>query len=796
MMSNKAKSVTMLTKGIEMLFKANKVDYAVGHGTLTGPNSVKVALNAGGEQVIEAKNIMLATGSEVMSLPGIELDEKGRRIVSSTGALELDKVPERLTVIGGGVIGLELGSVWARLGSKVTVVEFMDSIGGLGIDSEVAKNFLAILKKQGMEFQLKTKVTGVKKVDGVVEVSTEPAAGGETSVDKSDVVLVCVGRRQFMDNLGLESIGVEMDGKKVKVDHNYMTNVPGVYAIGDIVQGPMLAHKAEDEGALLSEYLATGKSPHLDYNTVPSVIYTYPEVAWVGKTEEQLKAEGVAYKKGKFVFGANSRAKCVAEEAGFVKVLADKATDKLLGVHIVNALAGELIAEACVGIEYGAASEDLARVCHAHPTLSEALKGAAQMTAFGKVLPHTTLIPNINLRNMIESLTQRMPALQRQQLRQLRERQDLEAILAALAEGQEKALPGAPPPGASPQAAVAGRGAGAPARASESSRGPRRGAETNPFRRMLAEKEHVRAAFEPGWEAASRQPPAPNWAAPPPARAARSTSAGVRRPPDGLRCGGGPSAAAAARRPSRSASPFGAEGGPPAWPGPPDAGGGGWPSAAAAARRPLRSASPFGAEGAQPSAAWPGPPRGAQAAGPVQWVTFGAGPDRSGRRGPPRGRRGQRCSRSGSAAPPRAAAAPRGSRRCRGERWTCRKWRRHRRRLGRRGRTAAVGAPPHGSGVRSRRRRRRAAPPRSRRPTTRACAVRCCRSGRRRAAGPRPRRARGGSSGTGTCRGAAPGGGRPGPDAEDGSARPFPTSRPPPRFKEWRSVSACFYSLA
>jgi len=384
MMSNKAKSVTMLTKGIEMLFKANKVDYAVGHGTLTGPNSVKVALNAGGEQVIEAKNIMLATGSEVMSLPGIELDEK--QIVSSTGALELDKVPERLTVIGGGVIGLELGSVWARLGSKVTVVEFMDSIGGLGIDSEVAKNFLAILKKQGMEFQLKTKVTGVKKVDGVVEVSTEPAAGGETSVDKSDVVLVCVGRRQFMDNLGLESIGVEMDGKKVKVDHNYMTNVPGVYAIGDIVQGPMLAHKAEDEGALLSEYLATGKSPHLDYNTVPSVIYTYPEVAWVGKTEEQLKAEGVAYKKGKFVFGANSRAKCVAEEAGFVKVLADKATDKLLGVHIVNALAGELIAEACVGIEYGAASEDLARVCHAHPTLSEALKGAAQMTAFGKAI--------------------------------------------------------------------------------------------------------------------------------------------------------------------------------------------------------------------------------------------------------------------------------------------------------------------------------------------------------------------------------------------------------------------------
>merc|ERR1719356_394584 len=351
MMQNKQKAVTMLTKGIEMLFKANKVDYAVGHGTLTGPNSVKVSLNDGGEQAIEAKNIMLATGSEVMSLPGIELDEK--QIVSSTGALELDKVPEKLTVIGGGVIGLELGSVWARLGSKVTVVEFLDSIGGVGIDAEVAKNFLAILKKQGMEFKLKTKVTGVKKADGLVEVSTEPAAGGETTVDKADVVLVCVGRRQFMDNLGLESIGVEMDGKKVKVDHNYLAN---------------------------------GKSPHLDYNTVPSVVYTYPEVAWVGKTEEQLKGEGVAYKKGKFVFGANSRAKCVAEEAGFVKVLADKATDKLLGVHIVNNLAGELIAEACVGIEYGAASEDLARVCHAHPTLPEALKGAAQMTAFGKAV--------------------------------------------------------------------------------------------------------------------------------------------------------------------------------------------------------------------------------------------------------------------------------------------------------------------------------------------------------------------------------------------------------------------------
>mmetsp|Transcript_135391 Transcript_135391/g.289482 ORF Transcript_135391/g.289482 Transcript_135391/m.289482 type:complete len:490 (-) Transcript_135391:89-1558(-) len=384
MMKNKEKAVAMLTKGIEGLFKMNKVDYAVGHGTVTGPNSVKVALNAGGEQTIEAKNIMLATGSDVVSLPGIELDEK--MIVSSTGALSLEKVPEKLTVIGGGVIGLELGSVWSRLGSKVTVVEFLDSVGGLGIDAEVAKNFQTLLKKQGMEFQLKTKVTGVEKMGDIVKVSTEAAAGGESTSHEANVVLVCVGRRQFMDNLGLEAVGVEMEGRKVKIDHNYRTNVPSIFAIGDIVQGPMLAHKAEDEGCLVSEYLATGKAPHLDYNCVPSVVYTHPEVAWVGKTEEQLKAEGVEFKKGKFSFVANSRAKCNAEEQGFVKVLADKKTDKLLGVHIINNIAGELIGEACIGIEYGAAAEDIARVCHAHPTLSEAVKGAAQFAAFGKAI--------------------------------------------------------------------------------------------------------------------------------------------------------------------------------------------------------------------------------------------------------------------------------------------------------------------------------------------------------------------------------------------------------------------------
>merc|ERR1719324_1875725 len=385
MLEQKDKAVKTLTGGIAMLFKKNKVDYAVGHGTLAGPNEVKVALNAGGEQTIKAKNIMLATGSDVISkTPFVELDEK--TIVSSTGALELKEVPKKLVVIGGGVIGLELGSVWSRLGSEVTVVEFLPTIGGLGIDQEVSKQFLTILKKQGMKFKLSTKVTNVESGGGAHQVHAEPVKGGDAEVMDADVVLVCVGRRQFLDNLGLENAGVEMDGKLVKVDHHFKTNVPSIFAIGDIVKGPMLAHKAEDEGAMVSEFLATGKAPHLDYNNVPSVVYTYPEVAWVGKTEEALKEEGVNYRKGKFTFAANSRAKANGEETGFVKVLADKETDKLLGVHMINGLAGELIGEACLAIEYGAATEDIARVCHAHPTQSEALKGATQMTAFGKAV--------------------------------------------------------------------------------------------------------------------------------------------------------------------------------------------------------------------------------------------------------------------------------------------------------------------------------------------------------------------------------------------------------------------------
>lgn len=385
MLEQKDKAVKMLTGGIAMLFKKNKVDYVVGHGTLAGKNEVKVALNAGGEQEIKAKNIMLATGSDVIDkTPFVEVDEE--TIVSSTGALALKKVPKKMVVIGGGVIGLELGSVWSRLGADVTVVEFLPTIGGLGIDGEVAKQFLGILKKQGMNFKLKTKVTNVEKTADGNKVTYEPVAGGDAETVDADIVLVCVGRRQFLDNLGLENAGVEMDGKLVKVNHNFQTNVPNIYAIGDIIHGPMLAHKAEDEGVLVSEFLATGKAPHIDYNNVPSVVYTYPEVAWVGRTEESLKEEGRAYRKGKFLFAANSRAKANGEEGGFVKVLADKETDELLGVHIVNGIGGELIAEACLAIEYGATTEDLARTCHAHPTQSEALKGAMQFTAFGKAI--------------------------------------------------------------------------------------------------------------------------------------------------------------------------------------------------------------------------------------------------------------------------------------------------------------------------------------------------------------------------------------------------------------------------
>jgi len=385
MMANKNAAVNKLTGGVEGLFKRDKVEYLKGHGKLTGPNSVTVTLNDGGEQQITAKNIILATGSEVIEkLPFVEVDEE--TVVSSTGALTLKQIPKKMIVIGGGVIGLELGSVYERIGAEVTVVEFMPGIGGLGIDGEVAKSMERIMKKQGMKFKLSTKVTGVDKGAGGLTVTTEPAAGGAAETMEADVVLVCVGRRVYIDNLGTEDLGIKMDGHKIAVDDCYATNVPSVFAIGDIIDGPMLAHKAEDEGAMVAEYLATGMKPHLDYDKVPSVIYTHPEVAWVGKTEEQLKEEGVKFDKGKFAFGANGRAIANGDTEGFVKVLSCKETGKMLSCHIVHAIAGEIIGEACLGIEYGASAEDLARVCMAHPTVSEAIKGAAQKAAFGKAI--------------------------------------------------------------------------------------------------------------------------------------------------------------------------------------------------------------------------------------------------------------------------------------------------------------------------------------------------------------------------------------------------------------------------
>eukprot|EP00397_Hematodinium_sp_SG-2012_P034602 GEMP01037125.1.p1 GENE.GEMP01037125.1~~GEMP01037125.1.p1 ORF type:complete len:495 (+),score=129.70 GEMP01037125.1:77-1561(+) len=387
MMKQKEESVNGLTSGIEMLFSKNKVKHVKGHGTLTSNTDIQVKLNAGGEEVISATNIIIATGSDVMSLPNVPLDEK--RVVSSTGALSLKKVPGNMIVIGGGVIGLELGSVWSRLGAKVTVVEFLPSIGGIGIDDDVSKMLQRSLKSQGIVFKLQTKVTSVDTSNAAtIKVHTEAAAGGSAEKLDADVVLVCVGRRAFTDNLGLDKVGITVDArtKKIPVNSTYQTSVPNIFAIGDIVDGPMLAHKAEDEGVMVAGYIVNGTKPHLKFENVPSVIYTSPEVAWVGRSEEQLKKEGVKFTKGKFPFTANSRAKTNAETEGFVKVLADKVTNKVLGVSIINEVAGELIAEAALAVEYGAAADDLAAVCRAHPTQSEALKGAAQIASLGKAI--------------------------------------------------------------------------------------------------------------------------------------------------------------------------------------------------------------------------------------------------------------------------------------------------------------------------------------------------------------------------------------------------------------------------
>ncbi len=373
MMGHKEKTVSELTKGIEFLLKKNKVTYIAGTAKLAGQGQVEVRLIEGGAQVLVATHIVIATGSAPASLPGIAIDED--RIVSSTGALALKAVPKHLLVVGGGVIGLELGSIWARLGAQVTVVEFLDHIIP-GADRDVGKNFQRMLKKQGMEFKLSTKVTAIEKSAKGLKVSIEAATGGTAQTLEADVALIAIGRKPYTDDLGLETAGVATDRGMIVTDPHYRTNVEGIYAIGDVIAGPMLAHKAEDEGVALAELLA-GKPGHVNYAVIPSVIYTAPEVAWVGKTEEQLKAEGIAYKAGKFPFAANARAKVAGNTEGFIKVLADAANDRVLGVHMIGPDVGNMIGEAALAMEFGASSEDIARTCHAHPTLSESLKEAA-----------------------------------------------------------------------------------------------------------------------------------------------------------------------------------------------------------------------------------------------------------------------------------------------------------------------------------------------------------------------------------------------------------------------------------
>mmetsp|Transcript_6757 Transcript_6757/g.22162 ORF Transcript_6757/g.22162 Transcript_6757/m.22162 type:complete len:536 (-) Transcript_6757:324-1931(-) len=385
MMQQKMKAVTGLTKGIEGLFKKNKVTYARGWGKLLAANEVEVTGEDGTRDVIKTKNVILATGSVPTPLPGVPADEE--TIVTSTGALDLKKVPETMVVIGGGVIGLELGSVWSRLGAKVTVVEFADKICGPAIDDEIRTSFQRSLKKQGFDFKLKTKVTSaVKKPEGGVTLTLEPSAGGESTTMDADVVLVATGRKPFTEGLGLEALGVEMtkNGQVVIDHHNFATNVPGVYAIGDIVAGPMLAHKAEEEGIACVDTLA-GHVGHMNYDTIPSIIYTHPEVAWAGKTEAEVKASGVEYVIGKFPFMANSRARTNDDAEGMVKFVVEKATDKILGAHIMGPNAGELLGECVLAMEYGGTAEDIAKVCHGHPTLSEAVKEAA-MASSGKAI--------------------------------------------------------------------------------------------------------------------------------------------------------------------------------------------------------------------------------------------------------------------------------------------------------------------------------------------------------------------------------------------------------------------------
>ena len=369
MQARKGEVVSANVKGVEFLFRKNKVTWLKGAAKIVAPGKVEVA-----GETYETKNIVIATGSDSAPLRGVEVDE--RRIVTSTGALELAEVPKHLVVIGGGVIGLELGSVWRRLGAEVTVIEFLDRLVP-GMDNEIARQLERILGKQGMQFRLKSKVTGATRGKDGVTLSVEPAAGGAAEEIKADVVLLAIGRRPYTEGLGLAEAGVALDERgRVKTDAHFATNVPGIYAIGDVIAGPMLAHKAEDEGVAVAEILA-GQAGHVNYAAIPAVIYTWPEVAAVGATEEELKQAGIAYKTGKFPFSANGRARAIGDVDGFVKILADAKTDRVLGAHMIGPDVGTLIAEISLAIEFGASSEDVARTCHAHPTLNEAVKEAA-----------------------------------------------------------------------------------------------------------------------------------------------------------------------------------------------------------------------------------------------------------------------------------------------------------------------------------------------------------------------------------------------------------------------------------
>jgi dihydrolipoamide dehydrogenase len=375
LMKRKGEVVDATTKGVAFLFRKNKITSFQGTGRIEKAGSVAVLGDDGAvKDTLAAKNILIASGSEVTPLPGVAVDEK--KIVSSTGALELAEVPKHLVVVGAGIIGLELGSVWRRLGSEVTVVEFLDRITP-GVDDEITKQLQRSLAKQGLKFRLSSKVTKAETTDAGVTLTVEPAKGGPAETLQADIVLVCVGRRPLVEGLGLDKIGVKLtEHRRIAVDGHFQTSVPGIYAIGDVIDGPMLAHKASEDGIACVETIA-GQKGHVDWNLVPSVIYTQPEVAWVGKTEEQLKAAGVAYKAGKYPFTADPRSRANAATEGFVKVLADKATDKVLGVHIIGAEAGTMIAESVMAMEFSASAEDIGRVCHAHPTVNEATKEAA-----------------------------------------------------------------------------------------------------------------------------------------------------------------------------------------------------------------------------------------------------------------------------------------------------------------------------------------------------------------------------------------------------------------------------------